>query len=82
MEGFAILPLPEGLRITKICQEETRLLIEVFSERASACCPLCTQASDSVHSSYQRRLKDLPCSGRAVCLRLIVRKFFCRNAAC
>ena len=32
MERSAFLSLPQGLRITKICQEETGLLIEVLSE--------------------------------------------------
>jgi transposase len=82
MEGPAFLPLPQGLRITEICQEETSLLIKVLSERTSACCPLCEQSSDAVHSRYQRQLKDVPCGGQAVHLRLTVRKFFCHNQEC
>src|SRR5947209_1302222 len=66
MEGPAFLPLPQGLRITEIHQEETELTVEVLSERTSACCPLCERSSDAVHSWYQRRLKDVPCGGQAV----------------
>lgn len=82
MEGSAFLPLPQGLRITAIVQEEMGLTVEVFSERISACCPLCEQWSDAVHSRYQRRLKDVPCAGQAVRLHLTVQKFFCVNSAC
>jgi transposase len=82
MEGSAFLPLPQGLRITEVCQEETSLLIKVLSERVSACCPLCSQESDAVHSRYQRRLKDVPSGGQTVCLQLTVHKFFCRNPEC
>jgi transposase len=82
MEGSAFLPLPQGLCITEVCQEETRLLIRVLSERTTACCPLCSQESDAVHSRYQRQLKDLPSIGQTVCLHLTVRKFFCHNPAC
>jgi transposase len=82
MEGSTFLPLPQGLRITAIAQEETGLTVEVFSERISACCPLCEQWSDVVHSYYQRRLKDVPCGGQAVRLHLTVRKFFCGNPVC
>ena len=82
MEGPAFLPLPDGLRITEICQEGTGLLIKVLSERKSACCPLCEQPSDAVHSCYQRRLKDDPCCGQVVCLQLTVHKFFCQNQNC
>src|SRR6266516_7804331 len=82
MEGPAFLPLPQGLRITGIRQEETMLIVEVLSERALACCPLCGRESDVVHSRYQRRLKYLPSVGQAVRLHLTVRKFFCRNPQC
>ena len=33
MEGCPFLPLPEGLRITQICQEESVLVISAVSER-------------------------------------------------
>ena len=58
MEGFAFLPLPQGLRITEVCQAETDLLVQVISERVSACCPLCGYSSDTVHSRYQRQLME------------------------
>ena len=82
MEGSAFLPLPQGLRITEVCQEGTSLLIKVLSDRVSACCPLCEHLSDAVHSRYQRRLKDVPSAGQAVCLHLTVHKFFCHNPEC
>jgi len=82
MEGSAFLPLPQGLRIIEVCQEETSLLIKVTSERVSACCPLCGHSSDAVHSRYHRRLKDVPCGGQAVCLQLTAYKFFCHNPDC
>lgn len=82
MERSALLPLPQGLRITDVCQEETSLLITVLSERTSACCLLCRCVSDAVHSRYHRRLKDVPCGGKAICLQLTVHKFFCHNPEC
>jgi transposase len=82
MEGPAFLPLPQGLRITEVHQEEAELTVEVLSERTSACCPLCEHSSDAVHSRYQRRLKDVPCGGQAVRLHLTVHKFFCCNPRC
>lgn len=82
MEETALLPLPQGLRITDVCQEEASLLITVLSEKTSACCPLCGSVSDAVHSHYQRQLKDIPCGGQAICLQLTAHKFFCHNPAC
>ncbi len=82
MEGCPFLPLPEGLRITQICQEESVLVISAVSERRCSCCPLYAHASDSVHSHYRRTVRDVLCGGRAVRLHLTVQKFFCRNPFC
>lgn len=84
MEWSVFLPLPQGLRMTKVCQNEAEasLLIQVISERVSASCPLCGQSSDAVHSRYRRQIKDVPCGGQAVCLQLTVHKFFCHNPQC
>ncbi len=57
-------------------------MVFVRSERASACCPLCSQVSDAVHSRYQCTLRDAPCGGQALRLRLTVHKFFCKNPGC
>ncbi len=70
MERPTLLPLPQELRITDVCQEETSLLITILSERTSACCPLCGYMSDTVHSRYHRRLKDVPCGGQTISLQL------------
>jgi transposase len=82
MEWSVFLPLPQGLRMTKVCQGEASLLIQVISEQLSANCSLCGQSSNAVHSRYRRQLKDVPCGGQAVCLQLTVHKFFCRNPQC
>ncbi len=82
MEGYALLPLPHGLQITEIHQEETVVIVEVLSEKTCGRCPLCEEESDLVHSRYVRRLKDVPCGGKAVRLHLKAHKFFCQNQAC
>lgn len=64
MEWSVFLSLPQGLRVTEVSQEEASLLIQVISEQVSACCPLCGQSSDTVHSRYRRQLKDVPAEGR------------------
>jgi transposase len=78
----SLLSLPEGVCVEQIEPQGTLLTIAVVSVRLSSCCPLCTQASSQVHSQYQRTLRDVPCGGRQVVLRLSVRKFFCRNPDC
>ena len=52
------------------------------SARAAVGCPQCGSAARRVHSRYRRTVADLPWQGRAVRLRLEVRRFFCEAADC
>ncbi len=60
----------------------TELVVSVVSTHPTSCCPLCSWPSSSVHSSYQRSVRDVPCGGQNVRLALTARKFFCRNDDC
>jgi transposase len=74
--------LPSELTIATVTQEATRLVVQILSTSATACCPLCQSVASRVHSRYQRTLADLPCSGQSVIIRWVVRKFFCPNLRC
>jgi transposase len=82
MERSPFLPLPEGMIIGQIEITAAQLTVEVISTQPFACCPECGCSSDHVHCHYQRTVHDVPCGGRHVVLRLGVRKFSCRTAAC
>jgi transposase len=82
MEGSPFLPLPQGLLIDQVEQTASSLTVTVVSTRTEAVCPGCGQASEQVHSRYQRTVHDVPSGGRQVVLRLCVRKFFCRDQSC
>lgn len=82
MEGSKLLSLPEGMLIEQIQITENGLVIAVVTTHPTSCCPLCSEASSSIHSHYQRVLRDAPCAGRRVQLLLTVRKFYCRNPLC
>jgi len=82
MKEAALLGLPEGMEIDQIQITDTGLVVEVSSTHPQSCCPLCSQPSSYVHSHYDRTLKDAPCVGRQLQLRLSVRRFFCRNPLC
>jgi transposase len=49
---------------------------------AQAACPACGAWSSRVHSSYVRRLHDVPVGGRPVVIHLTMRRFLCMNPAC
>src|SRR6266699_391940 len=82
MPSTPLLPLPDGLEITSVSKASESLLVRVTSNRPSSPCPLCSTPSSSIHSSYQRKPMDLPCTGQPIRLLLTVRKFFCRVASC
>ncbi len=82
MEGTALLQLPEGMLVDQIHITENGLVIEVVATSPTSCCPLCSEASSSIHCHYRRILRDVPCAGRRVQLFLTVRKFSCRNPYC
>jgi len=77
----ALLPNPDVLLLERIEREVNRFRLTVHVEQEPTC-PLCGVVSRSRHSSYSRRLQDLPWQGVAVELWAIVRRFRCRNASC
>jgi transposase len=72
----------ERVRIETIQRQADYLEILLSPTTASATCPVCEQSSSRIHSGYQRSLQDLPCCGQVLRLRILVRRFFCDNAAC
>ena len=64
--------------------ETTADQITVLARPASetAACPSCTHLSKSIHSRYERSLSDLPSDGRAVQIKIRVRRFRCSQADC
>ena len=82
IEGTSFLPLPAGMCMESIEKTATELVVSVVSTHPTSCCPLCSWPSSSVHSSYQRSVRDVPCGGQNVRLALTARKFFCRNDDC
>jgi transposase len=81
MEG-TLLQLPEGMQIEQIQITEHGLVIEVAATPSTSCCPLCSEASSSVHCHSRRIVRDVPCAGRPVQLRLTIRTFTCCNPYC
>jgi transposase len=76
-----LLPDPT-LRLDHLEITEQALTLCLRATGPAASCPLCTQPARQVHSQYTRHAHDLPTQGRSVLLRLLVRRFFCRNPDC
>jgi hypothetical protein len=77
----------------KLCLTETFILLYSTISENNVCsgminntsfgiCPLCKKASQKVHSYYQRKVGDLPITGKSVKNSIHTRKFFCLQDSC
>ena len=71
-----------NMHLKNIDQQANKLLITTASSQPTSLCPTCGTASSSVHSHYQRGLRDLPAHGASVIWKLHARRFRCRNPTC
>lgn len=71
-----------GVVIESIAEEGEQVVVGAVAAAATGLCPACGAASARVHSRYSRVLVDLPSCGRAVRVRLSVRRFRCASPAC
>jgi transposase len=71
-----------SLLIETVTTEPDRLLIVARPTAPDGACPECGTRSSKVHSRYDRQLRDLPSHGRAVHLRIQVRRFRCAVIGC
>jgi transposase len=79
--NFASL-IPLGLMLDSVDNGEDTLVVTARSSAVEASCPVCGATSRRVQSHHIRRPSDLPCSGRHVRLRLLVRRFRCDVPGC
>jgi transposase len=77
----SLLPNPRILLIDRIERDANRFRLTVHVEQEPSC-PRCGEVSRSRHSSYSRRLQDLPWQGVAVELWASAGRFRCRNSSC
>ena len=82
MPTSALSILPAGLTVDRLLPGPDRILLVARSRRKRAPCPSCARPSGRRHSTYVRRLADLPWQGRVVELRVRVRRLRCANPAC
>jgi len=77
-----LFPHLRGLYVEQVQPAGTGVVMQAHSRAAGAACPVCGAWSSRVHSGYVRTVQDGPAGGRPVVIRLVVRRFFCRNPAC
>jgi transposase len=80
MNACLLLPEAFTIRYSNFCGNTVEF--GLMSTALFGTCPLCQRASSKVHSYYQRKVGDLPISGKTVKLYISTRKFFCREESC
>ena len=73
---------PVGLLINRVEIGPDLILITARCRASAVSCPDCGRQSERVHSRYERQLLVLPSRGRAVQIRVAVRRFRCTDANC
>lgn len=76
-----VLPDPESLSLKGIVRTDSRFVLYVRS-RQPAICPACGRVSRSRHSTYLRKLQDLPWQGQPVEIQLSASRYRCRHRDC
>jgi transposase len=80
--AFSAGLLPAGLVVEGAEVGANVVEFAARSPQKEANCPSCGSPSHRVHSKYHRLLSDLPSHGRAIRIRLLVRRFRCMQTAC
>ncbi len=82
-QNFLVFLLNEfGLHLVDANIGITQILVDASLPQFGACCPACQSESHSIHSTYLRRVADLPLGSRQFVLQLRVRRFYCRKPTC
>jgi transposase len=76
------MPHLAGTRVERVVTADDAVQINLRCAAATGRCPRCRRRSRRVHSTYSRRIADLPIAGGGVVLRLRVRRFRCPSSGC
>jgi len=49
MEGTSLFSLPEGMQVSHIQITENSIVVEIVATSPTSRCPLCSEASESIH---------------------------------
>ena len=73
---------PASLGLDTIEVQDQTITVHVHATSPSAACPRCGTTGSRIHSRYQRTIADVAFGGRALKLKLRVRKWICPDTAC
>jgi transposase len=70
------------VKVERALRTAEGVVLEARAVSVGAVCPGCGTLSERVHGRYTRRLGDAALGGEPVMIRLLVRRFVCRESRC
>jgi transposase len=74
--------VPNAFVFESVAYVENAIHLRVRARADAATCSSCGLPSRRVDSRYVREVSDFPCSGRAVLLQVLTRRFCCQAPKC
>ena len=73
---------PASLEIKDVIDRNKEIHIFIKSKTHTQTCPLCKKECNEYHSTYRRKIQDLPILGKTVYIHLIAYRYYCHNSEC
>lgn len=73
---------PKEVKINQVIENNSGISIFLKSMTHNHVCPKCEQTTKSYHSTYRRRIQDLPILGKSVYLNVTAYRYKCENSSC
>ena len=73
---------PELLKILKVVNRKNEIHIFIKSQTHTQTCPSCKQECNEYHSTYRRKIQDLPIFGKTVYIHVTAYRYYCHNSEC
>ena len=71
-----------SLKIAKVIMMKTEIHIFMKSQTHAQTCPSCKQICNEYHSTYRRKIQDLPIMEKTIYIHVTAYRYYCRNNEC
>ena len=76
------MELSPNLKLIKFENLTEEIIANTYTKTKTCKCNLCKKETKSVHSYYDKKIKDIPFGKKSVIINIRTKIFICRNKAC